>query len=427
VKRCLPASAASACPPFRLGKSTGPKIAGRLGAALKSVPAIPSYTAGMARPREEGFAVSSGSGSVGELPQGCLSSLDLFAGAGGLAEGFRRAGGFNTVGAVEMDSAAAATFSLNHPDAETFAGDIVSWISHQNIQPVDVVVGGPPCQGFSNLGHRRARDPRNALWRRYVDVLLLSGPKYFVLENVADFLRSGQFESMRQATRPSGRLRDYRIDSAVLNAADFGVPQVRKRAIVIGSHRDLPPPGLPVGPLEGQPSSWRTVRDALNSVPYEVDAIDLPRTTMTITGNQDRPGPFKTSELHLGRRPTSLSLARYRAIPEGGNRMDLPDELKAPCWVGHRSGSGDVMGRLIWDKPSVTIRTEFWKPEKGRYLHPAADRPITLMEGALLQGFPEDYLWCGSKTEIGRQIGNAVPIALSAAIGRHLRSQLHAG
>ena len=104
--------------------------------------------------------------------------------------------------------------------------------------------------------------------------------------------------------------------------------------------------------------------------------------------------------------------------------MDLPDELKAPCWVGHRSGSGDVMGRLNWDKPSVTIRTEFWKPEKGRYLHPAADRPITLMEGALLQGFPEDYLWCGSKTEIGRQIGNAVPIALSAAIGRHLRSQL---
>ena len=360
------------------------------------------------------------------LPPGYLTALDLFAGAGGLAEGFRRAGGFKTVAAVEMDPAAAATFSLNHPDAETFAGDIVSWITHQLARPVDIVVGGPPCQGFSNLGHRRARDPRNSLWRRYVDVLLVCRPKYFVLENVTEFLRSGQFESMRQATRPSGRLSDDRIQTGVLNAADFSVPQARKRAIVIGSHRDLPAPGLPVGPFQGQPSSWRTVRDALATVPYEVDGIELPRTSMPIDGGQDRPGPFKTSELHLGRRPTALSLARYRAIPEGGNRMDLPDELKAPCWLSHHGGSGDVMGRLFWDKPSVTIRTEFWKPEKGRYLHPVADRPITLMEGALLQGFPEDYLWCGSKTDIGRQIGNAVPIALSAAIARHLRGQFRA-
>ncbi|EUA26965.1 C-5 cytosine-specific DNA methylase family protein [Mycobacterium intracellulare 1956] len=115
-----------------------------------------------------------------------------------------------------------------------------------------------------------------------------------------------------------------------------------------------------------------------------------------------------------------MSLARYRAIPEGGNRKDLPDELLSPCWRDHRGGSGDVMGRLVWDKPAVTIRTEFWKPEKGRYLHPVAHRPITLFEGALLQGFPEDYLWCGSKADIGRQIGNAVPIGLAAAIGQHI-------
>jgi DNA (cytosine-5)-methyltransferase 1 len=325
-----------------------------------------------------------------------------------------------TVAGVEIDPTAAATFALNHPSADTFTGDIAAWLSRGGLQNIDVVVGGPPCQGFSNLGLRQVRDPRNALWRRYVDTLNLCRPKYFVLENVAGFLKSGQFAGLRQATRPSGRLRDYRIESGVLNAAEFGVAQTRKRAIVIGSHRDLPPLGMPIAPLAGEPDRWRTVRGTIGQVPTEVDGIDLPASRMLIA-DRDRPGPFKTADLHLGRRPTDLSLARYRAIPEGGNRRNLPDELRSPCWRNHDSGSGDVMGRLWWDRPSVTIRTEFWKPEKGRYLHPVADRAITLLEGALLQGFPEDYLWCGSKVHIGRQIGNAVPIELGRAIGRHIR------
>ena len=107
-------------------------------------------------------------------------------------------------------------------------------------------------------------------------------------------------------------------------------------------------------------------------------------------------------------------------IPEGGNRFDLPDSLKAPCWINHDSGAGDVMGRLYWDRPSVTIRTEFTKPEKGRYLHPTQNRAITPYEGALLQGFPAEHLWVGSKTSIVKQIGNAVPIPLGKAIAQHL-------
>lgn len=360
------------------------------------------------------------SGSSKRQSKPNLRCVDLFAGAGGLTEGFRRAKGFTTVVGVEIEPTAAATFALNHPGAETFTGDITTWLSRGRAEDIDVVIGGPPCQGFSNLGRRQVRDPRNALWRRYVDVLVLCRPKYFVLENVADFLRSGQFEALRQATRPSGRLADYRIEPGLLNAAEFGVAQTRKRAIVIGSHRDITPLGLPVGQLAGQPDEWRTVRETIGHIPVDVDQIDLPASRMLIAG-RERPGPFKTTDLHLGRRPTDLSLARYRAIPEGGNRRDLPDELSSPCWRKHDSGSGDVMGRLWWDRPSVTIRTEFWKPEKGRYLHPVADRAITLLEGALLQGFPEDYLWCGSKADIGRQIGNAVPIELGCAIGRHIR------
>jgi DNA (cytosine-5)-methyltransferase 1 len=347
-----------------------------------------------------------------------LSLLDLFAGAGGLSTGFEATGRYRSVAAVELDSCAAASFRANHPETDLFVGDIAVWSRRPELPAVDVVVGGPPCQGFSNLGARRVRDPRNALWRRYVDVLVTVRPRYFVLENVADFLRSGQFGSLQRETNRSGRLRDYRIEPAVLNAAHFGAPQLRRRAVVVGSLRDLPAPGVPVGPLAAAPERWMTVRDAIGDLSPGVDGIDLP----DVDGAAGRwlKGPFRTDQLHIGRRPTQLSLDRYAAIPPGGNRHDLPDHLLADCWRGHKGGSGDVMGRLYWDRPSVTIRTEFFKPEKGRYLHPEADRAITHHEAARLQGFPEDYQWYGSKTDIGRQIGNAVPIRLARGIADHI-------
>jgi DNA (cytosine-5)-methyltransferase 1 len=353
-----------------------------------------------------------------------LRVIDLFAGAGGLSQGFAGTPAFQTVAAVEATPTAAATFRANHSSVDVFAGDITEWL-RRAAPTAEVVVGGPPCQGFSNLGARRVRDPRNALWRRYVDTLVAVRPLYFVLENVADFLRSGQFRDLGRETYRNGRLSDYRIESGVLNAAEFGVPQIRRRAVVFGSLRDLPAIGMPVGGLAGRPEAWATVREAIADLARSVDQIDLPETR-TQQDELTLPGPFKTIELHIGRRPTQLSLDRYAAIPPGGNRKDLPDHLLANCWRRHHDGSGDVMGRLHWDKPSVTIRTEFWKPEKGRYLHPVADRAITHHEAARLQGFPDDYFWYGSKAEIGRQIGNAVPIRLAEGIASHLAAQLAA-
>ena len=119
-----------------------------------------------------------------------------------------------------------------------------------------------------------------------------------------------------------------------------------------------------------------------------------------------------------------MSLARFAAIPPGGDRRDLPDRLKAPCWRRHDSGARDVMGRLHWDRPSVTIRTGFTKPEKGRYLHPSEDRAITHYEAALLQGFPDTHRFIGSRTSIARQIGNAVPVQLGSAVARRLLEHL---
>ena len=338
--------------------------------------------------------------------------VDLFAGCGGLSWGFREAG-FTPVAAVEMDRDAAATHAVNF-GGDMFAGDIADWLAGSPPK-AEIVVGGPPCQGFSALGTRDPDDPRNELWRRYMDALHAVEPVFFVLENVPQFLQSKQFEMLQRQTTKRGRLSEYRLEAHVLDASDYGVPQARRRAVVIGRPAAMDPLGPP--PILDGPK--RTVREVFATIDDPVRGTSLPASTTEVLG-QVVPGIFKMRDLHVTRNPTELSRNRYRAIPEGGNRFDLPDELKAPCWRSHTSGSGDVMGRLRWDEPSVTIRTEFYKPEKGRYLHPVAHRPITHLEAAVLQTFPEDFQWCGNKVSVARQIGNAVPPLLGRSIACHL-------
>lgn len=353
-----------------------------------------------------------------------VAVLDLFAGAGGLSQGFRMASpAYSTVRAVEFDVAAAATYAANHGDV-VYVGDIRNWLETEGVPKADVVIGGPPCQGFSALGRQDLNDERNALWRQYAETVRRSNPSYFVLENVGPFERSPQYRRFRDATRPGGELADYDFRSMILNAADYGAPQARRRCIVLGHHRDLNFPGWPTPTVDR--SEWATVKGALVRVRPAVTEMDLPLRVTSFRGVELR-GVFRSDELHIGRNYTELSKARFRSIPAGGNRFDLPEHLKAPCWRKHQSGSGDVMGRLFWDRPSVTIRTEFFKPEKGRYLHPTEHRAITHYEAALLQGFPEDYKWAGSRIAIAHQIGNAVPISLGTAIGRHILSALRAG
>jgi DNA (cytosine-5)-methyltransferase 1 len=349
--------------------------------------------------------------------------LDLFSGAGGLTAGFHAASPrFDSVRAVELDAAAAASYAQNFGDTVVYSGSIEQWLEREDVPvDLDVVVGGPPCQGFSTLGKQDVEDKRNSLWRQYAATIIRASPKYFVLENVAAFASSQQFLDLKESVGSNGMLRDYDFQYAVLNAADFGAFQSRKRAVVIGHHRDLPFPGMP------EPthlSAHRTVREAFDGVPENTVApSNLEQRFVEFEGRRFA-GAFTPKELHVGRNYTDLSLSRFAAIPMGGNRFDLPNDLKAPCWINHTSGSADVMGRLHWDKPSVTIRTEFFKPEKGRYLHPHAMRAITHYEAAILQGFPEEHKFVGSKTSIARQIGNAVPIPLGSAIARQLAKSL---
>ncbi|MBD5657259.1 MAG: DNA cytosine methyltransferase [Candidatus Eremiobacteraeota bacterium] len=340
---------------------------------------------------------------------------DLFAGAGGLTEGFRRAG-FRPTIAVEFDRWAAQSYAENFGDhvlacpieevavrarrgglrweGRNLDGEAIAY----ETPPIDVLVGGPPCQGFSPLGRMSdwdRSDPRNKLWRHYARILETVHPKIFVIENVPELLTSSEFETLRRTVAKLG----YELASGVLNAANFGVPQSRKRAIIIGSR-------VGTAMLPSESGDRRSVRDAIGDLPL------LPNGEIA---------------LHVPRKPLASSIVRYKCVPPGGNRFDLakrrPD-LTPACWKRKKSGSVDVFGRMEWEKPAPTIRTEFFKPEKGRYLHPEAHRPITLREAARLQTFPDDFAFVGSNVQIAKQIGNAVPVELARRIGEHVATML---
>lgn len=342
------------------------------------------------------------------------SVVDLFAGCGGLTAGFTAAG-FVAAGAVEHDVSAAATYAANFGDHVTVA-ELEDWVVG-SAPRAEVVVGGPPCQGFSLLGKQCSDDPRNLLWRSYVDSVRKIRPAFFVLENVPQFLASEEFSALKSEVH-SGELRDYSIESFVLSADDYGVAQKRRRAFVIGRLRGLRPIGEPE---KSAPKNLEDVFPAWLTPRLEYTALPDRRT---LIGEATVSGPFKLPELHFGRRPSPLALSRYDAVPPGGSRLDLPDHLQMRCWREAPNSAGDVLGRLSWNSPSVTIRTEFFKPEKGRFLHPTESRALTHAEAALIQGFSDDFVWFGSSADIARQIGNAVPPPMAAAVASRLRSRL---
>jgi len=361
--------------------------------------------------------------------------IDLFAGCGGMTQGFVNAG-FTPVLAVEVNAHAAATYAANFGADHTFCGDI-AMLDAAQVPEVEVVIGGPPCQGFSNLGSKNIDDPRNQLWREYVRVVRAARPKVFVIENVDRFMKSSEFALLLEEVKDGGLLGEYELSYGQLNAANYGVGQRRIRTIVIGSRIgriDLPEPTHAQDPslLDVAIKPWVALEDRIGDLPRQPPTTDLPDRSEQIFG-RTVPGPFTAAEIHLGRKPRSKSLARYRIVPPGGGRFDIAQqapELLPRCWAEKPTGTTDVMGRLEWGKPSVTIRTEFFKPEKGRYLHPQwvdgneaqqVNRPITHLEAARIQDFPDTFQWCGTKIEIARQIGNAVPVGLAHAIAVQIK------
>jgi DNA (cytosine-5)-methyltransferase 1 len=308
--------------------------------------------------------------------------VDLFCGCGGLTAGFVDAG-WTPVLAIDAD----------HDSAETYRRNFGDVVVHADVRDVvfrgvdaDALVAGVPCQGFVPLARRnKKRDDRNGLFREALRALHQIRPDRFVIENVPGFMDWWSGKALVRGARKLG----YDVEAKVLDAANYGIPQHRKRAIILGSLND----GIS-WPSPVDADRTKTVRNAIGDLPFDISWRGMNRTT----------------------RCGEDVLERIQHVPPGGSRNDLPKRLLLPCWKDHKTGSADVMGRLRWDAPSVSIRTEFIKPEKGRYIHPEADRPITLREGARLQSFRDGFRFHGSMTSVARQIGNAVPPLLAQKI-----------
>ncbi len=358
--------------------------------------------------------------------------IDVFSGAGGLTVGFSHFLGhtFQSIWANDFNKESVNTYNKNF-GKHCHYGDIVAYLENPKytIPQADIVIGGPPCQGFSLLNKNRDNDERKELWRPYLEIVKRSGAEIFVMENVPQLIGTSEHRQILKIAEKMG----FKLSWGVLCSADYGVPQVRKRAFIVGCKfidpgLFFPPKKTHFNPKdEGKrtfmdmfdqwvenPQPWRTVKDAIG---------DLPPPVGTEIRSEGVP-----LNLHFGRNPTPKSLKRYKAIPkEGMNRFDLQrlaPEITPACWVRKVSGGTDLFGRLWWNRPSFTIRTEFFKPEKGRYLHPSQHRPITHREAARLQSFPDNFEFTGSKIEIAKQIGNAVPSGMAARVADSIFAML---
>ena len=325
-----------------------------------------------------------------------------------MTRGFLDSGRFRSVRAVEFDPDAAATYRENF-------GDHVIVLPIEDVavfDKADVVIGGPPCQGFSPLNRDTVGFERRGLWREYLRALEQAQPDAFVMENVPELLVSAEYTEFKARVEELG----FSVEEDVLNAADYGVPQRRRRAIAIGSRTGSAPWPAQTHADPHRPhelEDWATFRAAVEGLPRTPDG----------------------KAWHRARNPRPFSVRRYKAVPrDGGNRFQMQRNLDRAgladlvprCWREKPTGTTDVFGRLWWDKPAYTIRTEFFKPEKGRYLHPTAHRPITVREAARCMSFDDDFVFPEdqSMTSVARQIGNAVPPLLARRIAEALAVHL---
>lgn len=309
--------------------------------------------------------------------------VDLFAGAGFLSYAFQ-AEGFRIVKAIEVDPKAAASYAGN-------VGRHIQVADVRSVPPegrCEVLIAGPPCQGFSTLGKRNPDDPRNLLSLEVLSWCRTLRPAVVVVENVPAFLSSRTWALLAEGLRAQR----YLVSASVVDAVDFGVPQFRRRSFTFAATRELPQVEALGGPRGNVRSAW----EGLSPVPDGANHHSAPT-------------------------PSSIAAARMRVIPPGGDKRDVmrraPD-LCPPSWWRARTEITDVWGRMEWDKPANTLRTALLNASKGRYIHPDQDRVLSLREAARLQSIPDEWSFCGEPYPVARQIGNGVPPLLGRAIAR---------
>jgi DNA (cytosine-5)-methyltransferase 1 len=310
--------------------------------------------------------------------------VELFSGAGLFGEAFRREG-FSLLRAVEIEAAAVATHTANHPDDNIDIGDVTELTPAGRC---DLLIAGPPCQGFSTLNQSRGGDPRNALCLQVARWARFLRPSLIVVENVAPFITSDAWLEMRRRLRRLG----YDVEAIILNALDFKIAQNRIRSFTFASRIGMPS-------VSSKQQRLVTVREAWNGLPRFPDGRNA----------------------HIAPKPSDLALRRMKLIPRGGDKRDIlkkAPHLAPPSWRRVAGEATDVWGRLEWDEPANTLRTCLLNPSKGRYIHPDQHRVITLREAARLHSIPDSWKFVGTPYQIARQIGNSVPLKLGEAIAR---------
>jgi len=355
-----------------------------------------------------------GSFPSGLSPKARPITIDLFCGAGGFSLGLAKAG-FDVVGAVDSWPVAVNTYKRNfsHPvvcaDLGALSGrQIRELLSLPDDEQIDLIVGGPPCQGFSIQRIGSDLDDRNHLVLEFGRLVRELGGTCFVMENVPGLLGhrgqklAGLFEDELVAA-------GYQVRHAVLNAAQYGVPQLRRRVFFYG--------WLP----ECVPALW---------LPRPTHAADDFVTSWQAIGDLPSPPsdgtPLPEDELHRRMRLSRLNQERLRLIPPGGGMESLPPDMRVNCHkegasrIGHRY----VYGRLSPTEPASTITGRFDSFTRGKFAHPFEDRNMSLREGARLQTFPDDFRFLGTQEEIAALIGNAVPPRLAAAVGGAIKAAL---
>ena len=372
-----------------------------------------------------------------------LRIADLFCGTGGFSHGFAQTGEFEVALGVEIRAHSIQTFAANHASALPVCCDIRSIRLREladklgGARTLDAIIGGPPCQGFSSLRPFRSineDDPRNSLFEQFVLFVEFFKPKFVVFENVVGLLshkRGNAIGTIKTAIESLG----YTTDVATLNAVHFGVPQKRERVILLARRGNTTPLfPEPTHSYNGRSMAgsfalkplplWNkhlapavTVEDAiydLQPVGAGEESKDYRTDVVASRYATERRNGLSNVTLHSSTKHTERMLKIVRQA--GANRWALPEGMTT-------SGFSSCYSRLSPDEPSTTITVNFVHPASNRCIHPVQDRALTPREGARLQGFDDDFVFCGSRTQIVKQIGEAVPPLLGKAIAQAILEQ----
>lgn len=345
--------------------------------------------------------------------------LDLFCGAGGFSLGFDKNPHFKTLLALDFEPAAIETFKQNFKDAKAICGDITDKNTKEQIinlareLKINMIIGGPPCQGFSLKGKNLGlNDPRNFLFLEYLELVKELQPELFVIENVKNLLSSANGYFKNEIIARIKKL-GYQVNCDILNAKDYGVPQNRQRAFFLASKNKI---------LEFPKKfySFVSVKDAISDLAY-LESGEGQITSEYKNAPQSQYQKMLRGEFlqyHKASNHSKIALEKLKMIPCESGKEHLPKELHG------KQKFETTWGRLKWNEPSPTIDTRFDTPSNGTNSHPFLNRAITPREAARIQSFDDNFIFCGSKTQVCKQIGNAVPPLLAKALADEIANEL---